>query len=1676
MPQIKSGFVLRSTSPNFSRDSFATLEEMRGINPGWMPVGHISYCKETKSHYKYDPNNEYNSVTGKFRLLETGGGSSIIEQSIIYDTLEEMKSLVPTEDNEIHKLGQIVFCRETQRHYFWGYDSDAESNESTEDLGYFKYLTTSSNEDSQGSSTRILVFTYKNDLYNASINETNKFTTGQIVYVRQDESHYYFKYDEGIPDQILNNQTGYFEKVDKYLSFNTLKDMASFDNTYLELGQIAYCKENKTHYFLAYRDNNYDNITGYFRKMKGDPVDSNIIGGGSIHQSDTAPENKEVIWLDTTEHIPAEEAATIKSLQEAVRILSEELSLVKMLRTNGVISGTVSDSVRVELANSAESVKPNDDGLGEEEQDYSDLEEVEPDYEDCAEPTVSHISIKMGKWVDLQKYIKNYIPGELLWCTNKKKLYIYENGTLVLVAGGSADDPDIDEPGGDNSGSTDMDTNEIKELVAEQLQNVESIGFVPVGETEATYRVRVSEQGSLICYKKALDEWAEGPSANYMGDSSVSMSSLLINSFYLGGSGDKHSYQPCSHNFVEISNVWMKSKTAVQKDINLNGYYLLYLSKTGWKSLKLWGTIKANSSFVIRGAQCSVMDVNTTVIKVKNYDMEWLECTGYDSNDNPIWEPIKFDQDSAVFYLCWGDPDKPGQNNGGDPADPNWNPGYIYTMSSTTSDGTTTSAVSISIKDLSQKVNDLINVKAGACAKGFSDLASFNNSDICELETYKLPAGKHAKDVLFRRWYPMDPVGQSNPDDGLKYHNNMQYLTSTYLDGSNWNDNIPIEEWTPKASWEGKSMRETRSLFKEEKPNTLTITYGIQGSDNSENGGIGASRGFCWNTVGYYDEYLWIRKEGETEWEKVESLKDNVIYVNDNNGKNYAIRNNKKYVDSRNYKLFTWPASVATESDENIYTKYFTRMRWESSYGQVMTTHKVVLAGLKAGKYEYKVVRGTDETSSYQSKLRTFVVRADKDLKNFNYVQTTDQQGVTWEEWETWVLTARMMKRQYSRNINLPIPGVPEKFPTGKIEYQVDGRPTYVYSDDNNQVYESQYESDTVVIDQQTYSGVTEDESRAKRKDYMIGTIPDDYGFIINTGDICYNGSRSNEWLDYFYGQEPLDDREEMLTIGNNDLIPISMRDIGTGQESPWKINPQVIDYFYAVDFNPENPPIFAGISSDDSGNVVSFKIPGLYSFNYGDFHFISLLSEIRTISNKQEITKDENGNVTSSSDKKLSDSTVNRIFGIKDELRSANNKKASKIYDTVEGWIARDLMVWKGKDANYIKSKYGEGMDFDWANARFDENIVNKCTKCVLYTHEMPFNITSSNSYKNYTAASTAPRETAKAYLNRFHNFEFQRVFKLWGIPMVMGGHKHTCAMTRPVYDAPEGYNPITGKMHPKYYGEGEGAFLGKDGTPVSIGYYRDNDTYDQILNDNKIERKTETAEQGGASYYVLNTGGDFSNTISFAPFIQCTIDELPNLKSHISLYAKEVYNNSSEDITLSLTHGTYELKSKEYIDDLKHTYNEGYPRFRVEIVDKVSTPTYIMCQTSGFKNKSNSDLACNSGDGEIPWERFYVKGDSIREQCAPFYTVYNVKTVDENGTPLDDPRIEVNMYRVSGMYEDTGGDKGGSPAGYWSLANIYCHGETLEENRNYFTGVGDEQGAINIQKYGQTTIIKLQ
>jgi hypothetical protein len=146
-----------------------------------------------------------------------------------------------------------------------------------------------------------------------------------------------------------------------------------------------------------------------------------------------------------------------------------------------------------------------------------------------------------------------------------------------------------------------------------------------------------------------------------------------------------------------------------------------------------------------------------------------------------------------------------------------------------------------------------------------------------------------------------------------------------------------------------------------------------------------------------------------------------------------------------------------------------------------------------------------------------------------------------------------------------------------------------------------------------------------------------------------------------------------MLTIGNNDLAPIpqdlsvssdpkvyGMTLLGFGRERPDKISHFVADLFYTQEMDSENPPIFRGEYLNSNAEK-TFRIPSLYSFNYGQFHFISLNSEIRTGYPDTDTTLPN-----------YTPSTVTGEFGVKDYY--SGNK--SQTYQKVEDWLVRDLLV----------------------------------------------------------------------------------------------------------------------------------------------------------------------------------------------------------------------------------------------------------------------------------------------------------------------------------------------------------------------------------------------------------------
>lgn len=66
MIQVADNFNYRGKKPNFDRDSFDTLQDMKNYSENSLDDSHISYCKETSKHYKFNSNNQSDPTTGKW--------------------------------------------------------------------------------------------------------------------------------------------------------------------------------------------------------------------------------------------------------------------------------------------------------------------------------------------------------------------------------------------------------------------------------------------------------------------------------------------------------------------------------------------------------------------------------------------------------------------------------------------------------------------------------------------------------------------------------------------------------------------------------------------------------------------------------------------------------------------------------------------------------------------------------------------------------------------------------------------------------------------------------------------------------------------------------------------------------------------------------------------------------------------------------------------------------------------------------------------------------------------------------------------------------------------------------------------------------------------------------------------------------------------------------------------------------------------------------------------------------------------------------------------------------------------------------------------------------------------------------------------------------------------------
>lgn len=514
-----------------------------------------------------------------------------------------------------------------------------------------------------------------------------------------------------------------------------------------------------------------------------------------IVESEEEPD-KEKIWITTddgSESVASQMRSEIDALNKAMRELIAFNERVKFLMENEINPGDIFNSTKKHIEDSAEQEEP--DVLSGDTSEYEfESDEEKPETSGWT-PNVTHILMKSANSLDeIRENIDYILPNELIYCMGDNGLYTKHPQTFKLVKLNGSVSPD--------TGDTD---NIIDIMTQSGVTFTDGVvgGITFISPKGNKYDITIGEDGNF------KSRFISGPTTDAPTDTpdadgyvtKLYKQKLYINSLYCGGeNSDEHSFNYCSHNFVELSNL-------TDEDINLNGLALEYAQDlTDWEKLELRGTIKAGSTFLIRGAQCSVMSANTTKIIVDKYDMEWRDSDG---------DLIKFNNTKgAKFYLTYN----------------------------------------TSAETKTNPWKDTANVQYG-----YIDLVGLGNTDGFENKLFDQAEFKDkASNRIYTKYYTMDPVSQATKALNKRNNaNDWNFVDLSKEDG----EVIPnIECYKPMASEEGKNIFFNKTKLEDGIPTIITCGFGMKANDQED--GEGATRCFNWVSKGQYDEKLWYIKKG----------------------------------------------------------------------------------------------------------------------------------------------------------------------------------------------------------------------------------------------------------------------------------------------------------------------------------------------------------------------------------------------------------------------------------------------------------------------------------------------------------------------------------------------------------------------------------------------------------------------------------------------------------------------------------------------------------------------------------------------------------------------------------------------------------------------------------------------
>ena len=837
-----------------------------------------------------------------------------------------------------------------------------------------------------------------------------------------------------------------------------------------------------------------------------------------------------------------------------------------------------------------------------------------------------------------------------------------------------------------------------------------------------------------------------------------------------------------------------------------------------------------------------------------------------------------------------------------------------------------------------------------------------NKQDALYKTTFELDPAKQAYQALY--W---DKNKASGVDSSrVRSNTGTDYQTVTlekeFIEFPKSDEKYPVAMYTPMASYLHKNVGTDKTKLDMNKPNMVTVAFGIN---------MSTTRCFNWVSAGEFNEYVWVRKQGETSWKRFESytqrsLSNLTTTVTGDDGKTSQI-----VIGKEDSTYNTYRSKINNNSLQTPYRKEFTWVVNNTVYARInnkfpgtgvkYTAHKCILEFDAATSspviYEYVVGRGDKNNApdaEHTSEIMTFTLYPS--TYEPRLYQTTDQQGFHWIEYQTWGACAKKI--------------------------------------------------DEIINDQMS--------------DNIIPVV-------LNTGDATQNGTRVNEWLDYYIGGKCLFNHlEQMSIVGNNDLCDNDPSKLGTGDD--WgKSNGYYhhIFYCYEVDEKLNDNTYVSKLQThtneEDQANDKTFDqlydaklfkylpivkgndnvyryIPSLYFFGTNKYTFVMMNSELTYINCGEWFNKKKEGY------------TVNLYTGwtIPSDVNDTTyyyDDSFTTIYKMLYNIITDHIDNKKTHEPTYNSS------------TQKISNVKNLIVAC----HEMPFTVVTAKNLLNTAKGSDRSLNNANgnlvgSHMNRINkldvksNYWFSRLLEYFNVKLVYGGHKHTYAITN---ELRENY---------LYTENGEvksSIFNGKMTMPQTLEGNNDTAVFEiKVKNQVTTREKTVIVNPGTEDEHEETRTEDFNSLV---------YDSEGDVTLASSKYPIMNINDDSKNV--------------EKLPGVMPEGNVLFPYYGVTLNDgqELGGVKYVMCQATGFKLKSNKELPG-------PNQRFsYIipftdVGDSSDtpsdQQLVPMFTeirpdTYDIylmrlvnihKTHPNDGTPavLSQKDFSKDPIRVEYLYKD--------------------------------------------------------